>query len=149
MIREAKIEDIPHIQRVRNSVKENILLDPSKVTDHDCLLYLTEKGKGWVYEIDDEIVGFAIADLEEENVWALFLHPEFEGKGIGKKLHHHMLSWYFTQKEKMWLGTEPNTRAEGFYRKMGWRKTGMHGKDEIKFEMTREEWLKLNPGLEL
>lgn len=144
MIRVATIADIPYIQRVRNSVKENKLSHPSRVTDQDCLLYLTKRGRGWVYEVEDKIVGFAIADLIEQNVWALFLHPEFEGIGIGKKLHDHMLSWYFMQNKKIWLGTEPNTRAEGFYRKMGWRETGMHGENEIKFEMTREEWQKLN-----
>lgn len=144
MIRVATIADIPHIQRVRNSVKENMLSDPSKVTDEDCREYLTQKGRGWVYEVNNEIIGFAIVDLEEQNVWALFLNPEIEGRGIGKKLHHRMLSWYFKQKEWIWLGTEPNTRAEGFYRKMGWREAGMYGEDEIKFEMTREEWLKLN-----
>ena len=139
--REAKIEDIKQIQIVRNSVKENMLSNPDLVTDKDCEEFMTERGKGWVCEIDNQIVGFAIADLKEDNIWALFLHPEFEGKGIGTKLHNMMLDWYFsTGKEKVWLGTSPNTRAEKFYTKSGWTKNGKHGNDEVKFEMSKSEW---------
>jgi hypothetical protein len=52
-----------------------------------------------------------------------------------------MLDWYFEQtKEDVWLGTAPGTRAEAFYRKSGWQERGMHGKGEIKFEMTYNNW---------
>ena len=93
-------------------------------------------------EVDENIVGFAIADLKENNIWALFVHPEFERKGIGKRLHKEMLDWYFKQtKEKVWLGTEPGTRAEKFYRTSGWKEVGVHGKGEIKFEMYQDIWM--------
>ncbi|AZB29236.1 GNAT family N-acetyltransferase [Chryseobacterium balustinum] len=142
IIREAKVEDISQIQVVRNSVKENTLSNPDLVTDKDCEEFITEKGKGWVCEIDGKITGFSIVDLKDHNIWALFVDPDFEKKGIGKKLHDIMLDWYFTQtKEKVWLGTSPNTRAELFYRKSKWKEIGMHGKNEIKFEMTFENWI--------
>ncbi|PTT75355.1 GNAT family N-acetyltransferase, partial [Chryseobacterium sp. HMWF001] len=32
------------------------------------------------------------------------------------------------------------TRAEIFYRKSGWTENGVHGKNEIKFEMTYNNW---------
>jgi ribosomal protein S18 acetylase RimI-like enzyme len=83
-IREARIEDIPQIQIVRNSVKENTLSDPNLVTDKDCEEFLFERGKGWVCEVDNQIVGFSIVDIKENNIWALFLHPDFEQKGIGR-----------------------------------------------------------------
>lgn len=141
IIREARIEDIPQIQVVRNSVKENTLSNPDLVTDKDCEEFITERGKGWVCEIDGKITGFSIVDLKDNNIWALFVDPDFEKKGIGKKLHDVMLDWYFTQtKENVWLGTSPNTRAELFYRKSGWNEIGIHGKNEIKFEMTFENW---------
>jgi len=139
--REAKVEDIPQIQIVRNSVKENTLSNPGLVTDKDCEEFLTVRGKGWVCEIDNQIVGFAIADLRDNNVWALFLQPEFENKGIGRQLHTIMLDWYFMQtKNTIWLGTAFNTRAEQFYRKAGWTEVGTHGSKEIKFEMTYDNW---------
>ena len=141
IIREARVEDIPQIQVVRNSVKENTLSNPDLVTDKNCEEFITERGKGWVCEIDGKITGFSIVDLKDNNIWALFVDPDFEKKGIGKKLHDIMLDWYFTQtKENIWLGTSPNTRAEPFYRKSGWNEIGIHGKNEIKFEMTFENW---------
>ena len=142
IFREAQISDIPQIQVVRNSVKENMLSDPALVTDKDCEEFLTKRGKGWVCEIENSIVGFAIADLQDDNIWALFLHPDHEGKGIGKALHDTMLNWYFSQgKESVWLGTSPGTRAEKFYTKAGWLATGTINKGEIKFEMSKDEWM--------
>jgi GNAT superfamily N-acetyltransferase len=113
------------------------------VTDEDCEEFITVRGKGWVCEMDNQIVGFAIADLKGNNIWALFIDPKFEKKGIGRQLHKIMLDWYFSKtKNKVWLGTAFNTRAEQFYRKAGWTEVGTHGTKEIKFEMTYEEWTK-------
>ena len=82
--------------------------------------------------------------LKDKNIWALFLRPEFEKQGIGRQLHDRMLNWYFDQTSKnVWLGTSPNTRAELFYRKAGWKEIGTHGDGEIKFEMTFEAWTKM------
>ena len=144
IFREAEIGDIKQIQIVRNAVKENTLSDPNLVTDEDCKEFIIERGKGWVCEIDNRIVGFAIADLKDNNIWALFIDPEFEGKGIGKKLHKIMLEWYFAQtKTKVWLGTAFNTRAEKFYKEAGWTEVGLHGTKETKFEMIYEIWTQL------
>jgi GNAT superfamily N-acetyltransferase len=103
--------------------------------------YITIRGRGWVCEIGLMIVGFAIADLRENNIWALFIHPDHEKKGIGKQLHQLMLNWYFENSgQTVWLSTSPGTRAEFFYRKAGWKETGIYGKGEIKFEMNAAEW---------
>ena len=140
-IRVAEIEDIAQIQVVRNLVKENRLSDPALVPDSDVQDYISRRGRGWVCEINGQIVGFAIADLVDNNIWALFIHPDFEKLGIGKRLHDEMMNWYFSQTDKtVWLGTSPKTRAEFFYRKAGWKEAGIHGKGEIKFEMTKDEW---------
>ncbi|WP_026769737.1 GNAT family N-acetyltransferase [Asinibacterium sp. OR53] len=140
-IREALISDIAQIQIVRNAVKENMLSNPDLVTDKDCEEFLTIRGKGWVCEIDNIVVGFSIVDLKENNIWALFVHPDFDRQGLGRQLHNVMLGWYFMQtNETVWLGTAPNTRADTFYRKAGWTEIGTHGKNEIKFEMTAANW---------
>ena len=141
IFREAVIADIPQMQIVRHLVKENILSDPSLVTDADCEEYLTKRGKGWICAVDNIVVGFSIVDLQEKNVWALFVHPQFEHKGIGKQLHDKMLNWYFTKTSlTLWLGTEPKTRAEKFYELQGWERVGTHGRGETKFEMSFENW---------
>ncbi len=145
IIREAKVDDIKQIQIVRNSVRENTLSDPNLVTDEDCREFITLRGKGWICEVNQEVVGFSIVDLKESNVWALFLKPEFEKQGIGRQLHDIMLDWYFQQTENsIWLGTAIQSRAEAFYRKAGWIEIGLHGKEEIKFEMTYNTWTKRN-----
>lgn len=143
VFREALITDIPQIQVVRNAVKENPLPDPSYVTDQDCETFMFQRGKGWVCEADNHIVGFAIADLQDKNIWALFIHPDYEKKGIGKQLHKMMMDWYFSQtQETIWLGTAPGTRAEQFYRMNGWTETGKRPNGEVRFEYEYADWLK-------
>ena len=140
IFREARVEDIEQIQVVRNSVKENMLSNPALVTDADCEDYITRRGKGWVCEADDKTVGFAIADLVDHNIWALFVDPAYEGRGIGRKLHDMMMDWYFQQTDAtVWLSTSPGTKAESFYRNRGWQETGLHGK-ETRFEMAYQNW---------
>ncbi len=141
IFREAVIADIPQIQVVRNAVTENTLSNPDLVPDKDVEDYIINRGKGWVCEIDKTIVGFAIVSVTDNNVWALFIQPGFDKKGIGKKLHDDMMDWYFSQTTaSIWLSTTPGTRAEQFYRKAGWIATGAYGKGEIKFEMTKQQW---------
>jgi GNAT superfamily N-acetyltransferase len=140
IFREAIVADIPQIQGVRNAVTENTLSNPDLVLDADVEDYITNRGKGWVCEIDKTFVGFAIVSVTDKNVWALFIQPGYDKKGIGKRLHDDMMDWYFTQtKDTIWLSTTPGTRAEHFYRRAGWKETGMQGK-EIKFEMTESQW---------
>jgi ribosomal protein S18 acetylase RimI-like enzyme len=144
IIREAVTADIPQIQIVRNLVKENPLPDPSLVTDADCKDYLTNRGKGWVCEIENKIVGFSIISVKDNNVWALFIQPGYERQGIGRLLHDKMMNWYFTQtNETVWLGTAPGTRAEKFYEAAGWTRTGIRPNGEVRFEMNQSQWKSL------
>lgn len=138
-IREAKVIDIPKLHLIRASVKENIL--KSKISETDYINFLTKNGKGWVCEVESKIVGFAIVDINKNNIWALFVNPKFQGKGIGKKLHKKMLEWYFSKfKTPLTLTTNPNTRAEKFYRKLGWQEKSTENNGEILFRMKFENW---------
>jgi GNAT superfamily N-acetyltransferase len=143
--REALPQDILAIQQVRNAVQENKLSNPGLITDTMVAEFMFERGKGWVCMDGEQLAGFAIADLVKENIWALFLDPAYQGRGIGKRLQQLMLDWYFAQgKSTVWLGTEPGTRAAGFYGQTGWTPAGMHGSGEIKFEMTATQWATRN-----
>ncbi len=141
VFREALVTDISQIQIVRNSVKEKVLSNPALVTDAACEEFITVRGKGWVCIINDSVVGFSIADIKQHNIWALFVMPEYEKLGIGKRLHNLMMNWYFSQtKETVWLSTAPFSKAESFYKKAGWKEVGIYGKGEIKFEMSYDNW---------
>ncbi|GAB2476223.1 hypothetical protein GCM10011375_21920 [Hymenobacter qilianensis] len=143
LYREAQVADIPQYMAVRMAVKENKLSSPDRVTEQDNIDYLTRRGKGWVCETGGQIVGFAIADLQDHSVWALFVHPDYDRQGIGRQLQTLMLRWYFSQTQHpVWLSTSPGTRAEAFYRQSGWRETGRTTSGEIRFELTVEEWSK-------
>jgi GNAT superfamily N-acetyltransferase len=138
--REATLPDIPQMQIIRNAVLENVLSDPGKVKDSDYEKFILSQGKGWVCASENELLGFAIADLTGNNIWALFVRPKSERRGIGRKLHDIMLDWYFSQtRKKVWLGTAPNTRAAEFYKRAGWLEKGLYGK-EIRFEMEWKDW---------
>lgn len=112
------------------------------VKDQDVAFYITEKGKGWVCEVDGQVVGFSIVDLQERSVWALFVAPDFAQKGIGKQLHKLMIDWYFRQtKDTIYLGTAPNTRAELFYLLQGWEQDGNYPNGEVKLKLEFERWV--------
>jgi GNAT superfamily N-acetyltransferase len=139
VFRRATVADIKEMFRVRMAVLENRLSDPALVTDAICSTMLLEKGAGWVCEADREVAGFAIVDLSQSNIWALFVHPRHEKKGIGRQLHDIMVSWSFDSGQtKLWLSTDPGTRAETFYRKAGWQETGIEANGEVRFELNRK-----------
>ena len=139
--REALMTDIPHMMVVRQAVKENPLSNPALITTPDYENYLSERGKGWVCEIDGKVVGFAIGDLVKNNVWALFVEPAYEGQGIGRELLILLLDWYYSKtNDTIWLSTAPKTRAADFYRSFGWKETGLLPNGELKFELSAEDW---------
>ena len=142
--KEAQLAHIPQMHGVRIAVRQNVLSNPERITTKDYETYLTTKGKGWVCEADHAIVGFSIVSLADHNVWALFVLPTYEGKGIGKKLQNLMLQWYFAQTtETIWLSTESGTRAAEFYRQTGWQECGWYNAQELKFEMRFEDWQRM------
>ncbi len=103
---------------------------------------ILELGRGWVCEIEHQVVGFAIVDMSCANIWALFVDPPFERRSVGRALHDTMLDWaYENGAEELWLSTASGTRAEHFYRSAAWRQTGWEPSGEIRFETTRDVWL--------
>jgi GNAT superfamily N-acetyltransferase len=135
MLRQAVTADIPGIQRVRHSVRENRLASTT-ITDEDVRRSIEETGRGWIVESNGEVVGFAIGNARTGNVWALFVHPEHERRGYGRLLHDTMVEWLWSQGlARLWLTTRPHTRAQAFYEVAGWRLHGYTDFGEARYEL--------------
>ncbi len=119
---------------VRLAVQENAL-QSAAVNEASYVPAIEETGRGWIIEVSGAVVAFAVGNRVTGNVWALFVHPEHEGRGHGRKLHDAMLSWLFAQGvERAWLSTDPGTRAQRFYERAGWQYKGVSPSGEASYE---------------
>ena len=88
-----------------------------------------------IAERDGQPIGFAMAQYSEGYVFACFVRPEGEGRGVGKRL---LKSVEAKLREagvsRAWLSTDanPDFRARGFYRHLGWVDAGCLENGEIK-----------------
>jgi GNAT superfamily N-acetyltransferase len=123
-IRRARLEERPRISEIRFAVRENQLLDPSRVTDAD-YHWFSENPGIWVWEEKGRILGFSAADTRDGTIWALFIDPDHEGRGIGRALLARACDVLRQDGHRIaWLTTDPGSRAEGFYRAAGWKVIG-------------------------
>ena len=119
------------------SVREN-QLTRSVITEHDYVEHLETLGRGWVIEVTGQIVGVVVGNAQSGNIWGLFVHPDFERRGFGRRLLDTAVDWLWCQGlERLWLTTEPRTRAQGFYQSVGWVSAGMTEHGELRLELTR------------
>jgi GNAT superfamily N-acetyltransferase len=134
MIRKATRADYPHISEIRLSVRENCLAKSkyeSVASDAD---WIFDNAAFWVWEEEGAIQGFSAADPRDGTIFALFVHPSHEGRGIGRALlpmacqilrdGGHVIAT---------LTTEAGTRAERFYRLDGWTEIGREDDGQIVF----------------
>ena len=138
-VREATAADIAAMHEIRLSVRENVLSDPRKVTPDHYHRFLGSTGKSWVYVVKEQVVGFAAADSGTGNIWALFVHPDFERQGIGRQLHDTMMNWLFGAGcNRAWLTTQANSRADFFYHRAGWQAIDSMADGDLLYEMRRK-----------
>ncbi|MGI9296091.1 MAG: GNAT family N-acetyltransferase, partial [Pseudomonadales bacterium] len=91
-LRQAVRSDVEGIQRVRRSVRENRLTSIT-IADEEIVYAIECSGRGWVVEIEAQIVAFAIGNATDGNIWALFVEPGYESRGYGRRLHEEMTRW--------------------------------------------------------
>ncbi len=139
VLRQASRSDIRCIQRVRHAVRENRLTSRT-ISDDEVVHAIEVAGRGWVVEVDRTVVGFAIGNAQDGNIWALFIDPEHEGRGHGRRLHDTMVAWLWSRGlRRLWLSTEPGTRAQRFYSRAGWTDCGLLPSGELRFELQRRD----------
>jgi len=136
MIRKATRADLPRISEIRLAVQENRLSNPVSIASVGPVTdWLLDNSTFWVWEEDGAIQGFSSADPRDGSIFALFVHPSYEKRGIGRALlplacEILRASGHATAK----LTTEPATRAERFYRMDGWIEVGRQDDSQIVFQ---------------
>ena len=82
---------------------------------------------GYVCLEHGRIVGYVFADKQTGEVVVLALLPDWEGRGIGKKLLGMTvadLAKLGLQRLFLGCSCDPKVRSYGFYRHLGWKSTG-------------------------
>lgn len=136
--RPAKPDDISALMEIRETVRENRLVN-LRLTRADYVRALTLEGRAWVCEDDERVVGFVCGRPVTKDIWALFVRPESESRGIGSALMTLIESWLFNQGlDAITLTTAPGTRAERLYQRRGWRPEGVEGSVERTYRLSKE-----------
>ena len=86
---------------------------------------------------DQLIVGFSMIIPEDACLFAAFVLPEYENRGIGKRLVQVAEDELFRQHDIIWLETGKTTRAAGFYRHSGWGNETPADEGDIRLEKRR------------
>jgi len=91
--------------------------------------YEKEGVQTWVAQDDEKIIGFCIAEKEEEKnrIQAIYVLPEYQRNGIGKQLMEKALVWCRNDRDIFVHVVRYNTKAIVFYKKIGFTETGKVG----------------------
>ncbi|MCX7881080.1 MAG: GNAT family N-acetyltransferase [Patescibacteria group bacterium] len=86
----------------------------------------------WIAKINKQVIGFCTAKRVKKNeIGAIYILPQFQGKGIGKKLMKKALKWLEKNKDIYVNVVSYNQKAINFYQSFGFIKTGKIVKEEI------------------
>lgn len=110
------------------------------VTPGSVAQMLHSSSRAWVASERKQDVAFSMADASDATVFAMFVRPAFEGRGLGRILMKRAEEWLFEQGcVEIWLLTDANrdVRANGFYRHLGWDDAGIQQDGQVKFTKTR------------
>ncbi len=129
-LRLATTGDVPDLFRVRTSVRENHESEEQLAAlgiTRESVAQMLESGqaRGWCALEGGAVVGFSMARRSEREIFALFVLPEFEGRGIGGSLLELALAWLWQLSDQpIRLSTGRGTRAFSLYVSKGWREVG-------------------------
>lgn len=126
--REIICEDIPILFDIRTSTDENKLsmrdLTEIGITEESLVGKMQNNYKGWLCEIDNKPVDFAMGDKETGELWVIAVLPNYINRGIGSRLIRLVEDWLFASGcNRLWLATDidEKLRAYSLYKKNGWK----------------------------
>jgi len=133
--------DIEGIFDVRTSVKENYLsreeMELMGITESSVIDMIEKSRCAWVAVDDGKVIGFSMIILDEGSLFAAFVLPEYEGRGVGRSLVELAEQELFKHHEVAWLETDKNSRAAEFYRRLGWVEKENVSESDIRLEKLR------------
>ncbi|RDI62245.1 GNAT family N-acetyltransferase [Microvirga subterranea] len=140
-LRAATPADVRTLFAIRTAVRENHMsldelvaagVTPDSVAD---LVQSPDAGT-WIGLWDGEPAGFAMARQDPGDVFALFVLPEMEERGVGRALLTQAEAWLASRGLACaWLltGGGPGLRAAAFYEARGWVAAGREHDGQIRF----------------
>ena len=109
---------------VRISVIENHLsreeMQRIGITENVVADLIEKSCCAWVATDNEKIIGFSMILPDEGCLFAAFVLPEYEGRGIGRWLVEIAEKELFRHHEIAWLETDKQSRAAKFYIQLGW-----------------------------
>lgn len=139
----ARPDDAAELFRVRTSVRENHRSEEELAAlgvTRESLARMLESDDacGWCAELARGIVAFAIARRSECDVFALFVEPDFGGRGLGSTLLDSAVEWLSANGSgTLRVTTGRGTPAQAFYLNRGWADIGTPSSEVVMLERAR------------
>lgn len=142
-IRLATQDDIDTLFAIRTSVVQNHLtrkqmaelgITPQVLADS-----IREAPCAWIAEVDGQPAAFSMVDLTEGEVFAMFVLPAYENRGLARQLMAVAEAALFEHHDTLYLITDgrDEIRANGFYQHLGWSVAGRVDGDDVRYEKRR------------
>ena len=146
-IRPATLADVDAMFRIRLSVDENTLsaaeLAALGITPASIAERVAAAPCAWVAVDDGQIdearpvVGFAMVELDEACLFAAFVAPAQQGRGLGVQLIQACEAALFARHDRAWLETAGDSRAARLHARLGWVRVAELGDGGIRMEKPR------------
>jgi ribosomal protein S18 acetylase RimI-like enzyme len=143
LVRLATLADIDSLFAIRTAVLQNHLsraqLADLGITPQVLADSIREAPCVWVAHLNGQPAAFSMVDLAEGEVFAMFVHPAYEGRGLGRRLMAVAEAALFERHDRLFLVTDgrDEIRANGFYQRLGWSKVGRVDGDDVRYEKSR------------
>ena len=139
-IREMSVTDLAASFVLRAATRENAMAREEIARDYG----ITEeslakdmaagKVRGWcAANADGQLFAYSMGDRTSGEVLVVAVHRDWEGQGLGTAVLQQVVDWLVADgRDEIWLyaNADPQLRAHGFYRSLGWRPNGTRNEDE-------------------
>lgn len=136
--RKANIEDIDALEELfQLSRRHTFILRPAEEFKIGDYAKSTREDEVWVAEEAGVIVGFVSIFVLDNFIHNLFVHPEYQGKGIGKQLLQ--IAEKNLGKPMSLKAAIDNPKCFSFYEKHGWYQVSINAEAEEPYILYAKE----------